>query len=620
MKSGLAELRTRALICLALVAVTCVIYGQTGGFDFVNYDDNVLVYENSTVTQGVTLDNLRWAFLTMPEGAWQPLSWLSHMLDCQLFGLDAGGHHLVSVLLHALNSVLLFLALGRLTGSLWRSAMVAALFALHPQHVEAVAWVAARKDVLSTCGWLLTLWAYGVWVERPTRWHYATIVLFFAIGLMAKPMVVTLPLVLLLLDVWPLGRLPKEGGLWVQLRQVFWLVVEKVPLFMLALAASMLTVMAEMQIGTIASLARFSIMTRLTNTIISYGSYLLKTVWPVPLLPFYLYPDHIPWDQTTASLALLLLISAVSLLKFRRHPYLIVGWGWYLIVLLPVIGLVQMGPVPRADRYVYLPHIGIFIMMVWGGAALVKGWRWRPAWQGVMCGVVLLATAGVAYRQIGLWQDSRTLFGYTLAVDPGNSEAAIQLGEEYREHGELAESLSYLTLAVRLAPFNHEAVGSLGKTYERMENLEEALRCYAEAIRLDPSFVMVYDHMGIIAVKLGDLELAKRSFAKSLEYSPNDAKALINYGLALYLGNQLPEAEEYFSKAVKFDPGSADAYNGLGLIFLKQGRIAEAVTAFQQALTIAPGYEHARDNLQKALEAQAKEGAGEIRDRSRPRE
>lgn len=596
--------KTSILISLALMVATCAVYWQSTGFDFINYDDNALVYENAQVVQGVTLANLRWAFFTMPEGAWQPLSWLSHMIDCHFFGLHAGGHHLVSVLFHAVNSALLFLALFRLSGGRWRSAMVAALFALHPQHVEAVAWVAARKDVLSTCGWLLTLWAYGAWVAGPSLWRYVAIMLAFAIGLMAKPMVVTLPLVLLLLDIWPLGRLPVDGGGRVLARRIVSLVLEKVPLFLMAAGASLLTVLAEMQIGTIATFARFSVLTRVTNSIISYGSYVAKTVWPHPLLPFYLYPDQIPWGQTAVSLAFLLVVTALCLYARRRHPYLLVGWGWYLIVLLPVIGFVQMGPVPRADRYVYLPHIGIFIMMVWGGAAVLTRWRWRPAATGLLCATLLLALAAVAYRQTSLWRDSRTLFGYTLAVDPANSEAAIQLGEEYREDGELAESLDFLTLAVRLAPYNHEAIGSLGQTYERMGNLEEARRCYTEAIRLDPTFVMVYDHLGIIGVKQGDLELAKHNFAKSLEYSPTDAKALINYALALYLDNQLSAAEEYFSRAITSDPQSADAYNGLGLIYLKQGRISEAVTAFRQALTIAPDYEHARDNLEKALAEQ----------------
>ena len=605
--------KTTVVISLLLVVASLAVYGQTTGFEFINYDDNALVYENPTVVQGLTLENLRWAFATMPEGTWQPLSWLSHMLDCQLFGLHAGRHHLINVLLHAANCVLLFLALLRLTGARWRSALVAALFALHPQHVESVAWVAERKDLLCALGWFSTMWAYGVWVERPSWPRYGVIMACFAIGLMAKPMVVTLPVILLLLDIWPLGRLSTTAG-WVERgKRVGALALEKAPLFLLSLAASVITVMAEMKIGTVASLARFSVLTRLTNTIISYGSYLLNTVWPARLVPFYLYPDHIPWGQVAVSLAALLLISGLCFLLVRRHPYLIVGWGWYLIVLLPVIGLVQMGPVPRADRYIYLPHIGIFIMVVWGSAALVTAWRWQPLWAWLLSGVVLLALATVTYRQTGLWRDSQTLFGYTLAVDPENSEAAIQLGDVYRASGDLQQSLDYLLLAVRLAPYNHEAVGSLGDTYERLGDLDQARRCYLEAIRLDPSFVMVYDHLGIIGVKQGDLELAKQSFAKSLEYSPRDAKALTNYGLALYLDDQLAAAEEYFTKAVAADPNTADAYNGLGLVALKQGRIEEAVKALQSALAIKPDFAHAQENLQKALDLGAQGAQGSAR-------
>ncbi len=607
------ERQTTVVISLLLVWASLAVYGQTTGFEFINYDDNALVYENPTVIQGLTLENLRWAFATMPEGTWQPLSWLSHMLDCQLFGLHAGRHHLINVLLHAANCVLLFLALLRLTGARWRSALVAALFALHPQHVESVAWVAERKDLLCALGWFSTMWAYGVWVERPTWPRYGVIMACYAIGLMAKPMVVTLPVILLLLDIWPLGRLSSTRG-WVEGgKRVGALALEKAPLFLLSLAASVITVMAEMKIGTVASLARFSVLTRLTNTIISYGSYLLNTVWPARLVPFYLYPDHIPWGQVAVSLAALLLISVLCFLLVKRHPYLIVGWGWYLIVLLPVIGLVQMGPVPRADRYIYLPHIGIFIMVAWGSAALVTAWRWRPLWAWLLSGVVLLALATVTCRQTGLWRDSQTLFGYTLAVDPLNSEAAIQLGDVYRASGDLQQSLDYLLLAVRLAPYNHEAVGSLGDTYERLGELDQARRCYLEAIRLDPSFVMVYDHLGIIGVKQGDLELAKQSFAKSLEYSPRDAKALTNYGLALYLDDQLAAAEEYFAKAVAADPNTADAYNGLGLVALKQGRIEDAVKALQSALAIKPDFAHAQENLQKALDLGAQGTQGSAR-------
>jgi len=606
MKASLTALQAKGLICLVLFASIVGVYWQTTGFEFVNYDDNALVYENPRVIEGITFDNLRWSFATMPEGTWQPVSWLSHMLDCQLFGLRAGGHHLTSVIFHTGNAILLFFALLSLTCSLWKSALVAALFALHPQHVESVAWVASRKDVLSTSGWLLSIWAYAAWVARPTLARYLAIMAYFAFGLMAKPMVVTLPVILLLLDYWPLNRLPQERGWPDRLRKVMWLVIEKIPLLLMSLAASVLTVMAEMKIGTIATFAKFSVMTRLTNTIISYGSYLLKTVWPVRLLPFYLYPDHIPWVKASFSLLGLLLITGICLYLIRRQPVLIVGWGWYLITLLPVIGLVQMGPVPMADRYVYVPHIGVFIMMVWGVAALLSNWNWRPAvLGGILSLVVLLALAVLTYRQVSLWRDSRTLFGYTLAVDPANSEAAIQLGEEYREDGELEESLDYLLRAVALAPYNHEAVGSLGKTYERMGNLEEALRCYTEAIRLDPTFVMVYDHIGILAVKLGNLELAKQNFAKSLEISPTDPMALINYGLALYLGDQLPEAELYFARAVQADPKSVDAYNGLGLVYLKQGRLDEAIKTFELALAINPGHGHAKENLQQAQEAKA---------------
>jgi len=607
---GLNANWNNTLICLALVLVTVGIYWQTTGFEFINYDDNVLVYENSHVRQGVTFDNLVWAFCTMPEGTWQPLTWLSHMLDCQLFGLKAGWHHLTSLLCHTLNAVLLFLLLARMTGARWRSALVAALFALHPFHIEPVVWVAERKEVLSTVGGLLTLLAYASWVEKRSSWkRYALILACFTAGLMAKPMLVTLPVLLLFLDFWPLNRLPlnfshgqsaKTGMAFVRL------VVEKIPLLLIALGSSVITVMAEMKIGTISSVEQFSLPDRVSNAIIAYTGYLMKTAWPAKLHLLYLYPDHIPGWQVGGSLALLLLITLSCLLTATRHPYLAVGWGWYLVSLLPVIGLVQLGASPIADRFTYLPLIGIFIMIAWGGGTLLNRWQDRIFWPTMLTCLCLLALlATVSFQQIGHWRDSRSLFSYILAVDPDNYEAAIQLGDEYRDTGEFEQAILHLTEATRLAPWSHEAYADLGNAYDKMGQLDEATRCYTEAIRINPGFIIVYDYLGLIGVKQGKLDMAKFYFGKALEYNPDDPKVWMNYGLALYLDNQLPEATSYFSKAIKAEPQSMAAHNGLGLIYMKEGRMAEAIKEFQTALDINPGYEHARENLQKARAAQA---------------
>lgn len=598
------------LICLALIVATLGIYWQTTGFSFINYDDNALVYENARIRQGLTMDNLRWAFFTMPEGTWQPLTWLSHMLDCQLFGLNAGWHHLTSVLLHTTNTVLLFLLLARLTGARWRSALVAALFALHPFHVESVVWVAERKDVLSTLGGLLTIWSYAAWVKKRPSWPgYLLVLLCFAAGLMAKPMLVTLPILLLLLDLWPLHRQTldfSQGQLTKTGLALGRLLLEKIPLLLLSVGSSALTLMAEMKIGTVSSIEQFALPARMANAIVAYTSYLVKTAWPLKIHLLYLYPDHIPGWQVGGSLAVLCLITLLCLVSVARHPYLIVGWGWYLISLLPVIGLVQLGASPIAARFTYIPLIGIFLMIAWGGGALLSRWQkhlFWPALLACLCWLALLSA--LSFTQLRHWRDSRALFSYILEVDPGNYEAAIQLGDEYRDTGEFEQALYYLNEATRLAPWSHEAFADLGYAYDKMGRFDEAIRCYTEAARLNPGFVIVYDYLGIIGVKLGKLDLAKLYFGKALEYNPDDPKVWMNYGLALYLDNQLTEAASYFSRAVQAEPQSKEAHNGLGLVYMKGGQLAEAIKEFETAVQLNPDYEHASENLEKAKAAQA---------------
>ena len=609
MKSGVhSKEPDKALLCVALILVTVGIYWQATGFQFINYDDNALVYENPHVRHGLTIANLVWAFCTMPEGTWQPLTWLSHMLDCQLFGLKAGWHHLTSVLLHTLNTVLLFLLLARLTDARWRSALVAALFALHPLHVESVVWIAERKDVLSTLGWLLTVWTYVSWVERSSWPRYVLVLACFTAGLMAKPMLVTLPVILVLFDIWPLQRLALDFGA-KQLaktgRGLGRLVLEKIPLFLISLGSSWITVIAEMKIGTISSVEQFSLPARLANATVAYASYLLKTAWPLKLHLLYLYSDHLPGWQVGGALLLLLMITLLCLLTVSLHPYLVVGWGWYLVSLLPVIGLVQLGASPICDRFTYVPLIGIFIMVAWGGGALLERWRGRIFWPTMLASVfVLTILAGLSFRQIGHWRDSRSLFGYIWEVDPGNYEAAIQLGDEYRDSGEFEQALYFLQEAARLAPWSHEAFGDLGNAYDKMGQFAEAIRCYTEALRLNPNFVMVYDYLGLIGVKTGKLDMAKFYFGKALEYNPDDHKVWMNYGFALYLDNQLTEAASYLSRAATAEPQSVDAHNGLGLVYMKEGRMTEAIKEFEMALQINPDYEHARENLQKARAAQ----------------
>lgn len=367
----LPDRRQLRWLTLILFLVTGVIYAQVAAFDFTNYDDHFFVTENLFVQQGITFNALHWAFTDVSLGSWQPLTLLSHMMDCQLFGLSPAGHHLVSATIHAINSALLGYVLSLYTGAIWRSFLVAALFAVHPLHVESVAWISERRDVLSGLFWLLSMWSYWIWNQHRRLRNALLVGLFFLGGLMSKPIVVTLPVVFLLLDFWPLKRLSVTSfdDIWRQRRVVWTLVSEKLPLFALALISGGITIFAEESIGSIGTLVAYPMTIRLGNALLSYVRYLGKTLWPASLVPFYPYPEVQLW-QVFLALLVLILITYFCLNTLKKHPYLLTGWLWYLVVLLPVIGIIQQGEFAMADRYSYLSLIGVFIMLVWGGGRL----------------------------------------------------------------------------------------------------------------------------------------------------------------------------------------------------------------------------------------------------------
>ena len=407
-------------IAAVLLALTLLIYLPVRSFDFVNYDDPDYVTNNPHVRSGITADSVAWALTSQDAGNWHPLTWLSHMLDCRLFDLNGGGHHLTNLALHALNSLLLFWLLWRLTGALWRSAWVALLFALHPLHVESVAWVAERKDVLSAAFFFLTILAYIRFVERRTPIRYLAVLLAFCLGLMAKSMLVTLPFVLLLLDVWPLQRSPKTA----------WrpLLLEKVPLFVISLAASVLTFLAQRHAGAVTGVDSIPILARLGNACISYLTYLFETVWPAGLAAFYPLPVKLPAVQAIAAAAAVLALSVLAWRSVRSRPYLFVGWFWYLGILVPVIGLVQVGSQAHADRYTYLPLIGIFVVAAWSLASIVERW---PRTQAIVTALAIASAAACAAttsRQLPYWQNTATLFNHALDVNSENFIALDGLG------------------------------------------------------------------------------------------------------------------------------------------------------------------------------------------------
>ena len=490
----------RILISLVLILLTTAAYGPIWRNDFINYDDNVYVTGNDHVKAGLSPKGIAWAFTSTEALNWHPLTWISLQLDYQLYGLRAWGFHLTNLLLHTANSLLLFGVLQQMTGAVWRSALVAALFALHPLHVESVAWIAERKDVLSTLFWMLTLAAYLRYVRRPSVLRYLLVMLTLALGLMAKAMLVTLPCVLLLLDYWPLGRFqrnndetpmtndegspkpqdrgPSSFGLWhyFVIRRWSFVIWEKVPLFVLAAACSAMVIFAQQRGGALESLEQLSLSSRVSNALVSSVQYIVKMFWPSGLAPFYPHPrESLSWWQAAGAGLLLISISALALRLAGRRAYLIVGWLWYLGTLAPVIGIVQVGEQAMADRYTYVPLIGLFILLVWAIADLAAPW---PALKVMLlpttAGALLICLV-LTWLQVRIWHDSRSLWEHTLRVTAGNYVAENNLGFTFLQEGNMPEAERHFRQAVRIKPDYARAYSSLGLALDKQEKIPEAI-------------------------------------------------------------------------------------------------------------------------------------------------
>lgn len=552
--------RRTLLLALGLVLLTLAAFLPALDNGFVDYDDGQYVTANPRVQEGLTLSGVRWALTAEVAGNWHPLTLLSHMLDCQLFGLEPRGHHLTSLLLHLANVVLLFAVLARMTGARWRSALVAALFAVHPTHVESVAWVAERKDVLCALFWLLGMGAYLRYVRRPSVARYLPVAAALALALAAKPMAVTFPLVLLLLDLWPLGRLRLEAGS-PGLRTGLALVVEKLPLLAMSLAAGIATLAA--QEATVSSLARLPFGARLANAAVAGAAYLGKTLVPRELAAFYpLRGDLSAW-QVAAAAALLAALTAAAVVALRRAPYLTVGWSWFLVTLAPVAGLIQVGAQAMADRYTYLPSIGLFIALAWGAAALVAGRHPRPPRQhraavvvaSGLAAVAVVALVPVTRAQVATWADTATLFRHALAVTRDNYLAHINLAYALEEAGGAGdEALAHFRTARAIVPRSVEANAALGTALAARGRPAEALPYLRTAVAVDPKDARVRVDLAAALDDLGDRE-----------------------GAIVEL-----------RAAVALDPGLAPAHHGLGMLLLAAGRSAEAAVELRAAVGLDP--------------------------------
>jgi protein O-mannosyl-transferase len=593
-------------IILFLIGAPLAVFWQVQSHEFVNFDDDVYVTKNPHVQAGLTLESLSWAFATTRGGNWHPLTWLSHMLDCQLYGLKPAGHHLTSLVFHIVSTLILFLVLRRMTGALWGSSVVAALFALHPLHVESVAWVAERKDVLSTFFWMLTMGAYIRYVERPKLGRYLLAFLSFALGLMSKPMLVTLPFVLLLLDYWPLRRIQfgqRAGNRKSDIRR---LVLEKVPFFALSAVSSLVTFFAQRSGGAVGSLEALPLATRMANALVSYVSYIGKMIWPSHLAVFYPYSDMLPTWQVAGAGLLLVSLSVLVILAASRRPCLTVGWFWYLGTLVPVIGLVQVGAQAMADRYTYVPSIGLFIMMAMGVPPLLGGWRYRRVILATSTGLVLSIFMIVTWLQVRYWRDGVTLFEHSLEVTSNNYVILNNLGVALSERGKNEEAASRFRESLQIMANNPEAHNNLGIALAKLGKIQEAITHYTEALRIKPHDAEAHNNLGVALAAQGKIQEAITHHTEALRIEPLDAEAHNNLGVALGKQGRMQEAITHFGEALRIKPDYADAHYNLGSALATQGKNQEAIVHYTEGLRIKADYAEAHNNLGVALAKQGR--------------
>jgi len=581
-----------SVVCLLLAVATLALYNPANRHPFVNYDDDRYVTENAHIRQGLTADTFAWSLTSTEQANWHPLTWMSHALDCSLFGLDPAGHHFTSIVIHTANVVLLFLLLMWSTGRLGPSVFVAVLFALHPINVESVAWIAERKNVLCTLFFFLTLWAYGWYVRKPSWKRYLALAGLFACGLAAKPMVITLPFVLLLLDYWPLNRIStSKDGRQKQVRTWWTLTTEKLPLLALSVASAGITMQAQRAGGAMRSSAQFSLSIRLENAVYAYAMYLWKMMWPTRLAPLYPHPgDSLPTWQVAVA-ALVLLVITVFVIRFRERRYLPVGWLWFLGTLVPVIGLVQVGDAAMADRYAYIPLIGIFVMISYGIADWAGEMKVAQA-LGLTGTVVLVALASVTYRQIGYWQSNVTLWSHALAVTQNNFIAEDNLGGALILEGKEEESHPHFEAAARINPKDAMSRSNLGTYSQTHHQMREAIAEYKAAIDLtsDPGLLaQTYANLGSAQRTLGEDDQARSSFHHALRLNPRQFTAWFGMGLLARKQGKLQEAIDDLTYSIDLQP-RAEAYFELGQTFAQAGQIPKARGAYQQALQIDPAF------------------------------
>jgi len=612
-----------AVVCLVLASVTFAVFGQTVRYQFVNFDDGDYVVKNPAVAQGLSLKGFVWAFTHFHCANWHPLTWLSHMLDCQLYGLHPGGHHLTNVLLHTGTAIALFMALRRMTGALWRSAFVAAVFAIHPLRAESVAWVSERKDVLSGLFFMLTLWAYTRYAQGrmqneecrmknaesgnthhasrttppssifhpPSSFYYTLALLLFALGLMSKPMLVTLPVVLLLLDFWPLQRAKPAASL----------VLEKLPFLAFSAISCLITLLA--QSNAMKSFESFPLPTRLGAALVSCKVYLAQMIYPRGLAAFYPLVPQASVPAAAMAGILLLVISAIAWGERRARPWLVVGWLWYLVVLLPVLGLVQVGGQAHADRYTYLPQIGIYLAVTWLAADLAAKWQVRRIALGGLMAIVLAILMVCAWKQTACWENSETLWKHALACTTGNNLAYVNLGHELFEKGRLDEAISHYQKALETQPNNYQFHNNLANALREKGRLDEAIAHYEKAVQIQPGSAEAQFNLGKALGLTGKQEEAIARYEIALQIEPGFLPAHMSLGTALLQQGKAGLAAPHFQRLLEIRPNDPALHLNLGLCFFQTGQMQEAKLQYERALQSAPADPGILNNLAWLLAA-----------------
>jgi tetratricopeptide (TPR) repeat protein len=632
-----------AALALTLGVGTLLLYSQVGGFEFVHYDDDRYVFENDVVRQGLSFEGIRWALTAAHASNWHPLTWISHMVDVELGGLESGRHHWTSVLLHSANAMLLFIFLRWVTARLWPSLAVAALFAVHPLRVESVAWVSERKDVLSGSFFFLALLAWAWYARRPGWRRYVLVAVALALGLASKPMLVTLPLLLLLVDVWPLRRYrpgwwpaPEPGKEKRRASRVErpdpptfaaasarTVLLEKLPLLALSFAAIGMTIWAQGRGGAISSAEAITPAWRVVNGLVAYVAYLRKTIWPAGLTFFYPHPATVRGAElgsyALAAGGAAVLLAALTWLALRaapRRPYLLCGWLWYLGMLVPVIGLVQVGSQGMADRYAYLPLVGVYLLAVWGVFDLLDA---RPAWRpgvALAAAVALGALAWGSWRQIGTWRDSESLFSRAVAVNPENYLALNGLGNVAMRERDESTAADYYERALAAYPDFAPAHNRLGLIHKNRGDLVTARKHYEHALRAAPDYGPAHGNLGNLLRREEDLDGAERHLRRSIEIDPFNATAHSNLGNVLVRRGDLEAAVERYERAIALHPEFTDAHYNLAAVTENLGRLSKAKTHYKEALRLVPGYADAHAGLGRVFEGQGdqRSAAGHYRE------